>query len=160
MKKTFICKNCRKRKPLNPRLKGEQKYCGAPECQRARKAEWQRKNMAEKPKYYARQKKCVEKWRKTKPANKYQDEYRKNNSEYTDRNRKKQKIYNQKRKQKARPERIVKMDALENKLEKTETYVMKTYKMDASEKIVKMDTLFVELQVYHGDKDTFFASLS
>jgi len=42
MTPTFICKHCKKRKPRNIRIK-DQRYCGSPACQRARKTSWERK---------------------------------------------------------------------------------------------------------------------
>ena len=159
MPKTIICKNCGKEKPANIRLKGTQEYCGEPDCQRARKAEWQREKLTKDADYSARQKQCVEKWRKNKPAHKYQNQYRQDHPDYVSVNREKQRIRNQKRRDQTSQEKIVKMDALQNQLEKTMDYIMTPYKMDASKKIVKMDTLFVQLQTFHGDKQTFFKSL-
>jgi len=158
MAKKIICKNCGKKIPANIRLKGCQEYCGDPACQRARKAAWQRAKMANEADYRARQKLCLEKWRKDKPAHKYQNQYRQDHPDYVSVNREKQKVRNQKRRDQTSQEKIVKMDALQTQPEKTMSYIMTSYKMDASKKIVKMDTLFVQLQAFHGDKYTFSAN--
>ncbi len=158
MKKTIICKNCGQQKLANIRLKGKQHYCADPACQRARKAEWQRENMAKNPDYRARQKQCVKNWRKNKPAHKYQNQYRQHHPEYVEKNRNQQTARNQKCRDQNNHEKIVKMDALLNQPEIAMNFIMTSFKMDASKKIVKMDTLLVQLQAFHGDKDTFFAS--
>jgi len=114
--------------------------------------------MATDADYRARQKQCVQKWRKNKPAHKYQNQYRQGHPDYVSVNREKQKIRNQKRQDQTCQEKIVKMDALQNQPEKTMDYIMTQYKMDTSKKIVKMDTLFVQLKAFHGDTQTFFSS--
>lgn len=76
MQKTIICKNCEKEKSANPRLKGNQEYCGDPECQRARKAAWQREKMAKDADYRADKKESNKQWRKNRPAHQYQRPYR------------------------------------------------------------------------------------
>ncbi len=160
MPKTIICKNCGKEKPANIHLKSNQEYCGDADCQRARKAAWQRAKMAHDADYRARQKQCVTNWQISTPANKYQTQYRQQHPDYVAKNREQQKIRNQRRRQKTCQQKIVKMDALQTQPEKTMSYIMTPYKMDASKKIVKMDTLFVQLKVFQGDKQTFFSSSS
>ena len=158
MLKTIICKNCGKRVPANIRLKGTQKYCGKPDCQRARKTAWQRAKKAKDADYRSRQKQCAKNWRKNKPAHKYQDQYRQNHPGYVAKNREQQRIRNQKCRDQAGQQKIVKMDQLQNQPEKTMDYIMTQYKMDASKKIVKMDTLFVQLTAFQGDKQTFLSN--
>ena len=158
MAKTIICKNCGKEVPANIRLKGTQEYCSDPVCQRARKAVWQRAKLARDADYRVRQKQCVKSWQKNKPAHKYQDQYRQDHPGYVAKNREQQRIRNQKRRQKIRQQKIVKMDALQIQPEKTKDYIMTQYKMDASKKIVKMDTLLVQLTAFQGDKQTFLSS--
>ena len=160
MPKTIICKNCGKQVPANIRLKGTQEYCGEPDCQRARKAAWQRAKKANDADYRARQKHCAENWKENKPAHKYQDQYRQDHQDYVSVNREKQKNRNQKRRDQTSQQKIVKMDALQTQPEKTMAYIMTQYKMDASKKIVKMDTLLVQLKAFHGDKQTFFFSFT
>ena len=145
MAKTFLCKNCGKRKPANPRLKGNQNYCGAPECQQARKSLWQKNKMERDSDYHDRQTGCVERWRQQRPLDKYQSQYRETHPEYIEKNRQLQKIRNQKRKKQAELAKIVKMDALKMPSEKLDTYLMNPYKVDSVGKIVKMDALIVQL---------------
>ena len=156
MQAKFICKNCGKKKQANPRLKGNQKVCSEPACQRARKADWHKKAMATDAIYRAQQLDCLKQWRKHRPLHQYQRQYRQNHPEYIKDNRKKQKIRNQKR-QKTR-ETIVKMDALD-KL-KSDTYLMTPFTVDASGKIVKMETLLVELQTLQAISCNSIAPIS
>ncbi len=57
---TFKCKNCKQIKPINPRLKGKQKYCGDPACQRSRKTNWHNNRMATNTEYYELQQDNIE----------------------------------------------------------------------------------------------------
>lgn len=139
------------KKDRNIRCKN-QKYCGSPACQLARKAAWQRNKLKTDHNYKTRQKKCKHRWRKNYPANKYQHEYRIDNPDYTEDNRAKQLERNRKRAKKQAfnqsVEKIVKMDAL---AQESPVYQMKTYQLDASaQKIVKMDTLIVQFIAAQG----------
>ena len=143
---TFICKHCHELKPANIRLKGHQLYCDSLECQRARKAAWQKSKVATDPQYHTQQSEALRDWRKKKPLDQYQKEYRQNHPEYVQRNRELQKVRNQKRSSRLACLKIVKMDAYQNpSSEKSTSYIMKPYKLDASGKIVKMDALLVQL---------------
>jgi hypothetical protein len=146
MQKTFICQGCGKQKPTNPRLKGNQRFCGELRCQRIRKARWQKTKMQTDPVYRSQQHDCLQKWRKERPLHRYQHEYRAAHPGYVAENRRKQKIRNRKRlggqTEAEMMEMIVKMDALSQI--KSATYVMTPL---ATEKIVKMDALVVELTV-------------
>ena len=93
----FSCKGCGHTKPANIRLKGNQEYCGDPKCQRARKAAWQKKKMAEDPSYKAKQTACVNRWRQNRPLHQYQRAYREDHPEYVKANREKQRISNARR---------------------------------------------------------------
>ena len=85
------CKHCHELihiRPQNP----DQKYCSLPECQRARKAEWQRNKMKNDEAYRANQREAQRKWRERNPD--YWREYRKRHPDYVRRNRLKQKDRN------------------------------------------------------------------
>lgn len=157
MQKTFICKNCKKEKPTNFRLKGNHKYCSDIECQRARKAAWQREKMAKDAEYRADKKESNEKWRKNRPAHQYQRQYREEHPDYVEDNRNKQRIRNQKRREKGSTEKIVKMDAF-NTL-KSDTYILTPYEQNTSGKIVKLDAFLVELESFQQDKYKYFAAI-
>lgn len=152
MSKTFICKNCKTEKSVNPRLKGKQQYCGATECQRARKTAWQRAKMKNDREYRESQQQSKKNWRLSKPADRYQDEYRGTHPKYVKSNREKQRLRNQLR----RNRMIVKMDALTDR--KPATYIMTPCEKDASGKIVKMDALLVQLQRCQWNPDLYHAS--
>ena len=160
MQKTFICKNCEKEKPVNIMLTVPQQYCGEAPCQRARKAEWQRQKKATDAKYRARQQQCVKNWQQNRPLHRYMSQYRQHHPDYVAQNRDKQKVRNQKRRLQLQQQKIVKMDALVKQLEKSTTYVMTPYQLDASKKIVKMDTLLVQLKVLQGDKPASLSNFS
>ena len=78
----------------NPRQKNP-RYCGnKPECQRARKAAWQREKMHSDPDYKANQKRCQKDWCKAHPD--YWKEYRETHPEQAERNRDLQRVRNRK----------------------------------------------------------------
>ena len=81
------CKHCRTLfcpSPRNP----NQKYCSDPECQKARKRDWQRKKMQEDEAYRLNQKDAQERWAAKRPD--YWRNYREEHPEYTRRNREQQ----------------------------------------------------------------------
>ena len=60
------CANCGELLARNPRLGGrQQRYCGKPACQRARKTGWQRRKYAADAAYREREKKRVRVFRRT-----------------------------------------------------------------------------------------------
>lgn len=154
MQTKLLCKNGGHEVDANPRLKGNQLYCGDPECQRARKRAWQKDKMATDRKYHRKQTACLVRWRKEHPLHRYQKQYRKDHPEYVEKNREKQRLRNDKRRQCDQPdqiETIVKMDAFQNQPIKSGLYWLTPSAMDASKKIVKMDALLVELKTFHDD---------
>jgi len=92
--------------PPNPRIKN-QKYCGKPECQRARKAAWQRRKKAADPDYREGQKLSRQKWAQSHSD--YWRIYRSEHPQKTERNRILQTIRNRRRSK--RNPLIAKMDA-------------------------------------------------
>lgn len=104
----IICCHCGELFVWSPRNKN-QKFCGKPECQRARKAAWQRHKMQTDPDYRFNQKLSNKKWVKSNPG--YWKEYRKRNPEKAERNRILQMIRNQKVRD---PHLVAKMDALKS----------------------------------------------
>lgn len=133
----FVCQGCNQEKPQNPRLKGTQKFCNDPACQRVRKRQWQKKKLATDAVYRLQQYELLKAWRKNYPLDRYQHQYRLNHPKYVEQNRQRQRIRNRKRR-----EVIVKMDTL-NKME-SYTYLLTPCE---PEKIVKMDALRVKLTV-------------
>lgn len=77
----------------SPRHKN-QTACKKQECQKARKAAWQRHKMKNDPVYLANQKSSHQKWLKSKPG--YWKSYRKRNPEKAQRNRILQTLRNRK----------------------------------------------------------------
>ncbi len=89
-----------------------QSYCTNPECQKARKATWQRNKKKKDPEYGKAQRLSHQKWLDANPG--YWKEYRISHPEKTARNRLLQKIRNKRRVTKKEPEKvtlIAKMDA-------------------------------------------------
>ena len=86
----------------------KQYYCSRPECQRARKAAWQRMKMRTDPDYRAAKKLSQQKWASSHPG--YWKGYRKRNPEKAERNRMLQTVRNRRRKN-AEADLIAKIDA-------------------------------------------------
>jgi hypothetical protein len=149
----FTCDGCGLIKPINIRLKGNQDYCGDPECQRKRKRLWQKKKMAGDPRYRQKHQASQTRWLERRPAHRYQAEYRKTHPQYVENNRVQQRGRNRKRKKPAaiadtrRGELIVKMDA--STVIKSGTYLLTRC---TPKKIVKMDAYLVQLQFLQGDE--------
>jgi hypothetical protein len=101
------CFNCADPFIPSPRQKN-QKYCGKPECQRARKTAWQRYKMAIDPDYRLNQKESNREWIETHRD--YWRRYRKKHPQKTRRNRLLQAIRNNRRHKSENL--IAKMDAL------------------------------------------------
>jgi hypothetical protein len=83
-----LCAHCGHLLPLSTK-NPNQKYCGQPECQKARKRLWQKQKMASDPAYRENQRHANNEWLKKNPQ--YWDQYRQNRPEYTNRNREKSK---------------------------------------------------------------------
>jgi hypothetical protein len=161
MQTTIKCKNGGHEVPANFRLKGNQQYCGDPECQRARKRAWQKNKMATDRKYRRTQSACLVRWRKEHALHRYQKQYRENHPEYVEKNREQQRLRNDKRRQRVQLtplEKIVKMDTFQKQPIKSGFYWLSPHAMDASQKIVKMDALLVELKTFHDDSPIHIAN--
>jgi hypothetical protein len=78
------CCHCGKFYVPDPRQKNPT-HCRESACQRARKAEWQRKKMHSDPVYKADQKRCQEEWNKSHPD--YWKSYRQKHPDQVDHNR-------------------------------------------------------------------------
>jgi hypothetical protein len=157
MAQTFTCKNCHKIKTKNPRLKGQQHYCGDKPCQRARKTAWQKQKMANDSAYQEKQCQAMDNWRKHKPLHQYQKEYRATHPDYVRHNRTRQTIRNQKR---ASVEQIVNMDALSANIPQNQRfYQMQSFQKNPDGKIVNMDTFIVKLSYLAGSQ-AFAAAIS
>jgi hypothetical protein len=101
--------------------------------------------MAEDPQYRSRQLECQRTWRKKRPLDQYQKQYRQDHPDYVRKNRELQRIRNRNRSKPAHDQKIVKMDTLKEPTDKSMTYIMHPFRVDASGKIVKMDALIVQL---------------
>lgn len=93
----------------------KQNYCCFPECQKARRAAWQRNKLQTDREYRENQRISNKKWLQNNPG--YWKEYRRNNPDKADRNRALQKVRNNRRLSPAthsttsKPNFIAKMDA-------------------------------------------------
>ena len=94
MPKYFYCKHCRKRKLKNPRLKVKQSYCGSGACQQARKNKWEREKLKKDHVYRKYRNGVKAKWRKTRPDDVYQRNYRESHPGYEQKNLELQKSRN------------------------------------------------------------------
>jgi hypothetical protein len=113
-------------------------------------------------KYRAKQIACLVRWRKEHLLHRYQKQYRDDHPEYVEKNREKQRLRNDKRRQQRVQltplEKIVKMDAFQNQPIKSGVYWLAPYAMDTSKKIVKMDALLVELKKFHDNSSIQLAN--
>jgi len=104
------CRHCRCLFMLSAR-NPNQMYCSHPDCQRARKREWQRQKMREDADYRDNQKDAQTRWRLKNPD--YWKKYRKEHPEYEQRNRESQLRRNKSNRPKASIlDEVAKMDAL------------------------------------------------
>jgi len=100
----ILCVYCGDLFAASPRHKN-QIACKKPECQKAKKADWQRSKMKTDPIYRDSQKISQKQWSRANPG--YWKEYRKNNPEKAERNRILQAIRNRKSRS---PDSDAKMD--------------------------------------------------
>ena len=137
MEKTCLC--CQRRFKPHPAVR-DQRYCGTPDCQRARKRKWQKEKLANDRDYRANQAEAQRQWRERNKD--YWKEYRKKHPAYTERNCMGQRERNRRRRSEAE---IAKMDEL-----KGETLIPSgRYRLVplCNVGIAKMDELIVELGV-------------
>jgi hypothetical protein len=146
----FTCCCCHQVIPLNPKLKGNQLYCGKAECQRARKRDWKQRRIKTDEDFHQKQLGYGKKWRRGYPADQYMNKYRQAHPEYVDKNRSRQKGRNLTRRRiwenNEKLDKIVKVDALMRSSIKTNTYQMTSFRRDPLGRIVKVDTLMVEFR--------------
>ena len=107
------CCHCGEFFSLSPRHKN-QRFCGKPECQRARKAAWQRHKIQTDSDYRFNQKLSRKQWNKNHPG--YWKQYRKQHPDKAERNRILQSIRNRRARSSPSnnntvPSLIAKMDA-------------------------------------------------
>jgi hypothetical protein len=151
---TFRCLGCQGDKELNPCLKGSQRYCDEPECQRERKRVWQKEKRRNDDGYRKRQHACLVKWRSEDHGlrlSRYQQQYRESHPKYVEKNREQQRLRNRARRERGASTQIVKMDALPQTPVTSGLYLLTPCSLHASTEIVKMDAIVVALQVFHGD---------
>ena len=98
------CAHCQRFFRPDPRIK-EQRYCGREECQRARKALWQKRKMARDDDYRKNHREAQQAWAANNPD--YWRRYRASHPEYRERNRRMQ----QERDARRRERDLAKMDA-------------------------------------------------
>jgi hypothetical protein len=131
------CAHCCSRFVPNPRIKN-QRYCTKVECQRARKASWQRQKLATDADYQANKRDSQRAWHIRNPG--YWRDWRARHPEYAERNR----ILQKQRRSRHKSE-VAKMDASEPLSEiKTGSYYILpecmevVAKMDASARKVRL----------------------
>lgn len=81
------CMACGVRFQVRPQVPN-QSYCSAPECQRARRSEWQRKKLQSDPDHRDNKARAQQAWCERNPD--YWRQYRATHPDYVDRNRVKQ----------------------------------------------------------------------
>jgi len=139
-----ICIHCGKSFKSNPRVKN-QIYCSQKECQKARRARWQRLKMARDPDYKENQARCYRQWRKKHLR--YQGYYRRKHPEYVKRNRTLQILRDAKRRKDRVSKLLVKMDSLKKGFYSRDVGLFKLIPQE-NRLLVKMDSLIVKLIPY------------
>jgi hypothetical protein len=124
----------------------DQRYCGKPVCQKARKNLWQKRKLASDRDYRENQADCRKAWSEKHPG--YWKEYRANHSSYVKRNREKQRERNRGRSRKGETDPstvVVKMDeSTPRKIIPSGRYRMVPV---CNQVIAKMDEWIVEIGV-------------
>lgn len=148
---TFICRHCKSRCIMNPRLKGGQYYCGRRSCQQARKNAWERDKLRRgDPSYRSKRAASKKAWYRQYPGDRYQAFYRSTHAGYSEENRKRQSLRNKRGGAKVSVAKIVKTDALSSgNLWGSGLYMLFPYRDVERQKIVKTDALIVEIR--HGE---------
>jgi hypothetical protein len=121
-----------------------QSWCGKPECQKARKADWQRNKLRIDPIYKESQVLSQQKWLQNNPG--YWKAYRLGNPEKAERNKMMQKVRNRRQRVKTdaesetKPGLIAKMDARKSDKDRLSGYfwlVPVIAKMDATKIFIR-----------------------
>ena len=140
-RRTFKCCHCKRIRLQNPRIK-EQQYCGAQECQNARKNEWRKKKLCSDDAYRQGKRESQKQWQEANPD--YWKKYRAGHYNYTKNNRNEQVRRNTFRSSMM----IAKRDALSALFyDKTMRYEIFAVEGDA---IAKRDALIVEIVALSG----------
>ena len=137
MEKRCLC--CKKRFIPHPAVR-DQRYCSNPECQKARKRNWQKEKLASDRDYRANQAAAQRAWRSRNGD--YGREYRKRNPAYTEGNRIRQRERNRRRRLGSG---IAKMDELKAKNIITSGHYRLVPLCNPG--VAKMDELIVEIGV-------------
>jgi len=141
MEKTCEC--CKRRFIPHPAV-SHQQYCSDPECQKARKRNWQKEKLASDGDYRANQAEAQRQW--CSRNSDYWRQYRKRNPAYTEKNRIRQRERNRVRRSGSG---IAKMDERKGKsVIRSGRYRLMPL---CNPGIAKMDELIVELGVISGD---------
>ncbi len=137
---TFRCACCRRILPRDSRVKS-QRYCGAKDCQRARKRTWQREKLEIDPDHRANKRDSQRAWQRKNPT--YWQEYRSKSPSYCKRNRQLQRARDRKRcRVPATQLHLAKMDTLEGIFNDTSM----TYFISANPvNLAKMDAIQVKI---------------
>lgn len=149
-KKINVCAHCGREFTPNPRVK-KQRYCPNKACQRARRAVWQRRKLAEDPDYQDNQRRCKKEWQERHPG--YSRFYRNKRPEYVKRNRLLQAMRDVRRRKSPYSNRqrrmLAKMDSLLKPYYSRRGAVFKLVARRAGV-LAKMDSLVVKLIPYKG----------
>ena len=149
--RTFICQHCHRREKKNPRLKGNQHYCGRAACQQSRKNKWEGDRVKRDPVYRVKRTAAKKRWYRGYPGDRYQSFYRESHPDYVKGNREKQGKRGNQLAGNASVPKIVKTDALSSvSLLPQGLYVLSPYKKTGGKKVVKTDAFIVELRACSG----------
>lgn len=141
-----ICIHCGKSFIANPRVKN-QRYCSEKDCQKARRASWQRQKMAADSDYRENKKRCQREWQERNPD--YYRLYRKKRPEYTQRNRLLQAIRDNQRRKAKHGKMLAKLDSLIRPYYSRKGAIFRLIPQHGK-MLAKLDSLIVKLIPYNG----------
>lgn len=145
-----ICVHCGKSFKSNPRVKN-QRYCSEKDCQKARRARWQRLKMSNDPDYKENQQRCWKRWIRAHPG--YYKDYRRRRPDYVRRNRVLQMMRDAKRGNDKVSKLLAKMDSLRMGLYSRKGELFRVIAQD-DRLLAKMDSLVVKL-IPHKELGTY-----
>lgn len=136
------CKNSQCGKMFVPKPHvPHQEYCSAAECQKVRKREWQREKLARDADYRKAQQEAQAKWCCNNPD--YWKKYRRQNTDYTERNRSRQREKMRLMQRQDHVDEFAKMDVLNQRNDQfTGRYILTPVR---NGRFAKMDALIVKI---------------
>lgn len=142
-----ICASCGRLFPLNPKV-SHQSFCSEKKCQKKRRSLWQQKKRLTDRAYRENQRDAQKSWVKRNRG--YWKKYREGHTEYAERNRKLQKVRNQKKRDLNNLPDFVKSKIAKMDLSNPNSSLISGYYMISpitGDEIAKMDVIVARIDV-------------